>query len=413
MSSDGPTAAYSATGSPADPGGAAVAAVADAAIPRPRTAPDGWPTPADVSAVLAGARNGDPDTGLHLVAQPILAVEFANVAGYELLARFTSRVKAPPDQWFAVAREAGMANRLTAAVFEQMHLLRPSLPPNTFCTVNIEPDLLMDDVVDRALHATGSLERVIVELTEHVAIEDPAPLLLRLDRIRAAGGTVAIDDAGTGYAGLAQLLSVRPDLIKLDRELVTGIDTDPVRRALVELIGSLAGRMDAWLLAEGVETSGELSVLARLGVPLAQGWFIGRPAEAWPAIDPELRNTLRAITLQARLGDHVAQLVRRRPPRQAGDGALSPGDVVVDELERPLRVAVAESHGVSTVPAMCVAPSSSPADVLRRAVARPPGQRDAPVVCTDPRGRLIGTVDIADLVDAALADHGEKAWDAG
>ena len=86
---------------------------------------------------------------------------------------------------------------------------------------------------------------------------------------------IAVDDTGAGYAGLHHLISVRPEIIKLDRTLVAGIDTDRPRRALVEMFGSFANRFDAWVLAEGVETAAELATLRRIGVPLAQGFLLG------------------------------------------------------------------------------------------------------------------------------------------
>ena len=67
-------------------------------------------------------------------------------------------------------------------------------------------------------------------------------------------------------------------MVKLDRALVSDADTDPVRVALAEMLGEFAGRIDAWLLAEGIETPAELAAFAQLGVPLAQGWLLGRPA---------------------------------------------------------------------------------------------------------------------------------------
>ncbi len=118
----------------------------------------------------------------------------------------------------------------------------------------------------------------MLELTEHTQLVGDGAAAAVLDHVRAAGGLVAMDDAGTGYAGLSTLLSLRPDIVKLDRELITGIDQDPVKRAMVELFGELAGRMDAWILAEGIETLAELDAVIGLGIPLGQGYALARPA---------------------------------------------------------------------------------------------------------------------------------------
>ena len=166
---------------------------------------------------------------------------------------------------------------LQARVLRAGIAARAALPPDTFLTVNVDPHLLTDPEVAGVLTDAADLTRVVLELTEHTQALQQAHAAGVLATVRAAGGLLAMDDAGTGYAGLSQLLALRPHFVKLDRELVTGIDTDPVKAALVEVFGDLAGRMDTWILAEGVETDAELDTLIRLGVPLARaGRWRGR-----------------------------------------------------------------------------------------------------------------------------------------
>jgi EAL domain-containing protein len=100
----------------------------------------------------------------------------------------------------------------------------------------------------------------------------------------------------------------RPQLIKLDRELVAGVDGDEVKLALVEMLGEFGGRIDAWLVAEGIETWGELQAFLRLRVPLGQGWLLGRPGPPWVQLEPEVRDRLRRQAAQALLTEHVAGL---------------------------------------------------------------------------------------------------------
>jgi hypothetical protein len=225
-----------------------------------------------------------------------------------------------------------------------------------------------------------------------------------LTAVREAGGLVAVDDAGTGYAGLQQMLTVRPDIVKLDRDLVSGLDADPIRRSLVQLLGDLTSRMDAWLLAEGVETTAELQALVALGVPLGQGWRLGRPAPPWAQLAPATAEDLRLFAAQATLGDHVAALMRACPVAPLGDHAgASLGTVLIDADGRPAAIVVpGGTGGPALAPALTVAPSSSPVDVARRALAREVPFRGAPVVCTDARGHAIGVVDTAELVEAAI-----------
>ncbi|MDT0165312.1 EAL domain-containing protein [Actinotalea sp. AC32] len=354
--------------------------------------------------------------GLHVVAQPIIDVARARIAGYELLSRFTGPPRRSPDVWFHAARRHGLDARLSARAIRLLRDVAAGRPAGTFVTLNVEPHLLVDPLVQAELLGSGRLDDTVVELTEHVGYGDEAVLAEVMAAVRAAGGRIAMDDAGTGYSGLTQMLTVRPDIVKVDRELVQGLDRDPVRRAAVRLLGDLAGRMDAWLLAEGVETHAELAELADLRVPLVQGWAVGRPEPGWPELPPATATAVASHRLRAGLGDHVAALVR--PAEVRAHAAADPvrrgvgeGDVLLDVRGRPVSVVVQDpAGGHHLVPALVVAPSSPPDEVLRRAMARVAQWRHAPVVCTDTAGAVVGTITVAALVDHVLAQRdGEPA----
>jgi EAL domain-containing protein (putative c-di-GMP-specific phosphodiesterase class I) len=115
---------------------------------------------------------------------------------------------------------------------------------------------------------------------------------------------IAVDDAGAGYAGLQHILELRPDIVKLDIALVHGVDSDPVRRALIASMVAFGRETGSTLLAEGIETEAELAALRVLGVTLGQGFLLGRPA----AID--------AIAGQAGDSGHD-RAVQPRPERAA------------------------------------------------------------------------------------------------
>ncbi|WP_298456690.1 EAL domain-containing protein [uncultured Cellulomonas sp.] len=344
--------------------------------------------------------------GLRLVAQPIIDVAQARVGGYELLARFDGPPARSPDVWFEEARSRDLDGPLTIQVLHALHRLRTDLPAGTFCTVNVEPHLLARDDVRDALLGNGRLDGVVVELTEHVSAGDGVVLCGALDAVREVGGLIAMDDAGQGHSGLARMIEVRPDLIKLDRALVAGIDQDPMKKAVVQLVGDLAGQLDAWILAEGVETERELAEVIRMGVPLVQGWAVGRPADGWPGLAEDARRFVADTQERTEFGDNVLALVRPatvRPPNLDRDGG-EPGSVLVDSHGRAVSVVVVDPSGRShDVPAMLVAPSSVPADVLRRAMTRPLGWHSAPLVCTDVRGGVLGLVEVRDLVDHVLS----------
>lgn len=343
--------------------------------------------------------------GLRLVAQPIIDVAQARVGGYEMLARFDGPPARSPDVWFEAARARDLDGPLTVEVLHVLHRLRPELPSGSFCTVNIEPHLLARPDVREALLGAGRLDGVVVELTEHVSGGDTVVLSGALDAVREAGGLIAMDDAGQGHSGLARMIEVRPDLIKLDRALVTGIDRDPMKKAVVQLVGDLAGQLDAWVLAEGIETHGELAEVIRMGVPLVQGWAVGRPADGWPGLADDARQFIADAQARVEFGDNVLALLRPAAvrPMDGRTGDAGSGCVLVDPQGRAVSVVVVDPAGCAHhVPAMLVAPSSSPADVLRRAMTRPLRWHSAPLVCTDVRGGVLGVLEVRDLVEHLL-----------
>ncbi|MGY1631616.1 EAL domain-containing protein [Geodermatophilus sp. SYSU D01186] len=346
----------------------------------------------------------DPDD-LTMVFQPIVDLAAARVAGYEALSRFPGT--AGPDVWFAAAAECGRAAELEALAIVKSLAAVPYLPGDTFLTVNVSPHLLGSEPVQDALAGRPDLHRVVVELTEHTPVDDLGALRHQADELRARGALIALDDAGSGYSGLQQMATVRPQLVKLDRALVTGIDTDPVRSALTEMVGEFAGRIDAWLLAEGIETPGELAAFIRLGVPLGQGWVLGRPAPDFAPLAPEVVRLVQAQAARARLTESVASLLR--PVRQCGadePAAGVPPAVLVGDLGNPVGLLLADARTGATFTApvsLRVHPSAGVTETLQRALTRPPAQRFDPVVCTDPTGAVVGLLRVEDLASAASA----------
>jgi EAL domain-containing protein (putative c-di-GMP-specific phosphodiesterase class I) len=343
----------------------------------------------------------DPDD-LTLVFQPIVDLAGATVAGYEALARFPG--SAGPDVWFAAAAEAGVAAELEALAIHKALAAVPLLPPNTFLTVNVSPHILGSAPVQAALATRPALHRVVIELTEHTPVHDLAALRRQTDELRVRGALIALDDAGSGYSGLQQLAVLRPQIVKLDRALVSDADTDPVRVALAEMLGEFAGRIDAWLLAEGIETPAELAAFAQLGVPLAQGWLLGRPGPGFAPLAPEATRLVRAQVARARLTDTVASLVR--PVRQASLGEDVPGVpplVLLGAQGEPAALLLSDPRTaeVYTAPvSLRVQPTTDIGEALQRALTRPPAQRFDPVVCTGPAGDVVGLLRLEDLASA-------------
>jgi len=344
---------------------------------------------------------------LTLVFQPIIDLAGATVAGYEALARFPG--SAGPDVWFAAAAEAGIAAELEALAIHKALAAVRDLPAGTFLTVNVSPHLLGSAPVQAALATRPDLLRVVVELTEHTPVHDLDALRRQCDELRMRGALIALDDAGSGYSGLQQLAALRPQVVKLDRALVSDADTDPVRVALAEMLGEFAGRIDAWLLAEGIETQAELAAFAKLGVPLAQGWLLGRPAPFFAPLAPETAALVRAQVARAQMTETVTSLLR--PIRQLGPD---------EELPAVPPVVLLGAHGeptglllhdlrtgeiYSAPVSLRVSPGTGIADALQRALTRIPAHRFDPVLCTDAAGAIAGVLRVEDLAAAAARAH--------
>lgn len=338
-----------------------------------------------------------------LVFQPIADLQAGRIAGYEALARFAGGNGPPPDHVFARARAEGRAADLDAVVVRTALAHRQSLPENCFLSINVEPGSLAVPALHSALLSSGRLEGVVLELTEHVPVDSFAELHHQLAPLRGAGALVALDDAGAGYAGLQHLLSVRPSIVKLDRSLVHGIDQDEAKVALVELLGVLANRIDAWLLAEGVERPEEAVVLRRLGVPLAQGWLFGRPGGAWPSLAPAGRLMLEsappapgpATSLHPLLKHCVAVSEHKLDEARRLLAAHLELDwvVVVGDDLRAIGIVDRDSALIGAMRHLLgVNVATTPVELAQRILTRPSGERLQPVLCHDDHGHYVGTV---------------------
>lgn len=123
-----------------------------------------------------------------------------------------------------------------------------------------------------------------VELVEHSRFWNRRTFLAQLEEMRRLGIAIALDDVGLGYANYRMILDARPDVLKADRYLVRGIDSDPRRRAVLRSLQELAEGLGARLVAEGVERSEEREALYELGVRLMQG-FLFAPALSVAELD--------------------------------------------------------------------------------------------------------------------------------
>ena len=217
------------------------------------------------------------------VFQPVLELATGRVSGYEALARMDAEPQRPPDEWFGQAHRVGLGAELEAAALEAA-LAVPGRPPGAYLALNVSPGVLTSACVRAAL--PDDLSTIVVELTEHELFGARATLDGALADLRARGARIALDDAGSGYAGLRQLIAVAPDILKLDRALVRGAHADPAKLALLEAMISFASSTGAAVCGEGIEDLEDLRALGALDATYAQGYALARPGPAWPQLDP-------------------------------------------------------------------------------------------------------------------------------
>jgi diguanylate cyclase (GGDEF)-like protein len=210
--------------------------------------------------------------------QPIVRFGPDEIVGYEALARIPVAPHRGPDLWLRAAASVGLRAELEIACLEVA--VEHELPPDDgLLFLNISPSLVAHPTVVALLEPIAP--RVVLELSEQEEVHDFKLLDGQLDAWREIGGRVAIDDTGSGYASLQHVIRLRPDYIKLDRALVEVLDDDSAVRRLVASFVEFAADSGAQVLAEGIETSEQLSVLRATGVHLGQGYLLGRPQATW------------------------------------------------------------------------------------------------------------------------------------
>jgi EAL domain-containing protein (putative c-di-GMP-specific phosphodiesterase class I) len=211
------------------------------------------------------------------VFQPIIDLRTRKASGCEALSRFQLEPLRPPDQWFAEAEAAGFGLELEMHAIRSAVQSRFRLPSQTYLSVNVSPKTLLSrDFATLVGDLDG--EYLVVEVTEHSAVEDYEALKRAIDQLRSSGVRLAIDDLGTGFASFMHIVKLLPEFMKLDLSLTRGIECDPVKQALTAALVGFAAQIGAHLIAEGVETAEELKTLVGLGVEYAQGYYLGAPA---------------------------------------------------------------------------------------------------------------------------------------
>lgn len=213
------------------------------------------------------------------IFQPVVDLSTGATVGYEALTRFADGAR--PDEVFAAALECGLGIELETATLAAAIEGARRLPRRTWLSLNVSPSLLADvETLDAVLGLRA--RPIVLEITEHEPIDAYGPLRDAVLRL-GPGIRVAVDDAGAGVANFHHLVELRPDFVKIDSDLVRGVEADVGRQAVVAGILHFAAAAGCQVIAEGIETDAELATVTELGVTLGQGYLLGRPApvETW------------------------------------------------------------------------------------------------------------------------------------
>lgn len=216
---------------------------------------------------------------LTMVFHPIVSLTARAAVGFEALVRSTEPTLEHPEALLGTASLLGRHEELTRTIYEKIGARASELPDASLLFVNVHPP----DLLNPSLHGIGSplapyAERVVLEITERASIEKLGDIGDVVRDLRLLKYRLAVDDLGTGYAGLASFTQLSPEFVKLDRSLVEGIDRNPTKQRVVKAMTQLCADLGMQVISEGVETKAECEALTALGADLLQGYLFGRPA---------------------------------------------------------------------------------------------------------------------------------------
>ncbi|MFW2588807.1 EAL domain-containing protein [Sagittula sp. SSi028] len=221
------------------------------------------------------------DARFDAMLQPVYCLSAHDIIGYEMLTRFPD-APASTEQVFSAAAENDLAVRLDAAILRNAAKIAKQLRGDTFLAVNMSVASVTALDLTEIFDATCR-DRIVLEITEHQAVTNYRSFAPVLKRLRGLGFRIAIDDVGAGYSSFRHVLQLRPDFIKLDRSLVSGIDMNHEQATLVSGLQQYASAHGGQIIAEGIETLEEMDRLSQIGICRGQGFVLAAP-QPWQSV---------------------------------------------------------------------------------------------------------------------------------
>ncbi len=215
--------------------------------------------------------------------QPIVTAKDGQIYGYEGLLRTQEPTLPHPGAVIEAAERLGRLEELGREIRAVAPVPLGTAGAATLF-LNLHPHDLRDETLFGADSPLGRIAlRVVLEITERASLGDVPDVRDRLVRLRRMGFRLAVDDLGAGYAGLNSFAALEPEIVKLDLSLVRDIDSNSIKRAVVDKMTSLSHNLGALVVAEGVETVAERDALIAVGCDLMQGYLFARPGRPFPS----------------------------------------------------------------------------------------------------------------------------------
>ena len=234
----------------------------------------------EVAVKLGDLRETLRSRSLYIDYHPIISADTGKVFGYEALARGIMRSMRSPEVMFDIASQSDLIWELSRLCRQKaIEGMKDHLADGELLFMNVDPHDFTDPDFTQAELMVPDPSKVVIEITERTAIKDYPKFRERLKAFRDMGFRFAVDDAGSGYAGLGSIANLEPDFIKLDISLINCIDANFIKQNLVETMVRFADDQGAKVIAEGVERAEEFEEVKRLGVHLIQGFFLHKPGD--------------------------------------------------------------------------------------------------------------------------------------
>lgn len=222
--------------------------------------------------------------GVSSVYEPIVSVASKTVFGYEALARGPEGTEFhSPLVLFGSAERESLVFELDCLCRRSGLAGATALPQGTRLFLNVRPTAIYDPqfrpdrVIQTLAESNLSPSDVVFEISEQESIGNFSAFREIRDEYRKLGFQFALDDTGAGYASLNALIELEPEFIKVDRALITHLDTDKSKQSLLRALQLVADGIGARIIGEGLDTLEELDMLGQLGIPFGQGWLFGHP----------------------------------------------------------------------------------------------------------------------------------------